>query len=77
MHYFYFSGLRCLDRQILLLQSLEVCDLGQAVQIVGLGAAASILEPRWAAGYTICSRLRGVHTVTTHWSEGVSVISNT
>lgn len=77
MHYFYFSGLRCLDRQILLLHSLKVCDLGQAVQIVGLGAAASILEPRCAAGCTVCSRLHGVHTVTTRWSEGVSVISNT
>ena len=52
MHYFYFSGLRCLDRQILLLQSLKVCDLGQAVQMVGLGAAASILKPRCAAGCT-------------------------
>lgn len=35
IQYFFFSGLRCLDIQILLLQSLKVCDPGQAVQIAG------------------------------------------
>lgn len=77
MHYFYFPGLRCLDRQILLLQSPKVCDLGQAVQMGGLGAAASILEPRCAAGCSICIVRSVVFTQSQHIGPEVSLWSAT